>query len=203
MTRKTKTDTRDLASRTQALRMRIRRDEEKLAIAYPDQVADLEADLERERGQLAELDEEIEAAKEEARGTMGDSVEAYFSARDALLKLNGYFYDPGFKHPAFARTALTQTPSPGPPGLGGTGEIRADPQPTHDVRDALLRAADMAPPPERVVSETQRIHEERTRNDRAGRGYLTDAQIADIKARGEAAWHGAGWSRVRREQMPS
>ena len=110
MSRNATTDIHDLASRAQALRMRIAVDERKLAIAYPDQIASLEADLERERDQLAELDEEIEAAKNDARKAMADSVDTYFAGRDVLLQLNGYRNDPGFKHPTFARCALTQVP---------------------------------------------------------------------------------------------
>lgn len=199
MTRNGTTDARDLASRAQALRMRITTDERKLATAYPDQVEGLEADLDRERGQLAELDQEIEAAKDEARKAMADAVDAYFASRDALMKLSGYFHDPGFKHPTFARTALTMAPSLGP---GGGGEIRADSQPTNDVRAALLQATEVAEAPEQQVPEVQRIHEERLRNERAGLGYLTDREIADVATRGEAAKHGAGWSRMRRETMP-
>jgi hypothetical protein len=198
MTRNSTTDPHDLASRAQALRTRIAGDDRKLAIAYPDQVADLEAGLAREREQLAELDEAIEAAKADARGAVAEAVDAYFAARGTLMKLNGYFYDPGFRHRAFVRTALTMS-SQGP---GSNGEIRGDFQATTDVRDALLSVAEMRPAPESTVSETQRIHEERLRNERAGRGYLTDAQIADVEKRGEAAWHGAGWRRMRREAVP-
>lgn len=56
MSPKATTSPHELASRAQALRMRIATDERKLAVAYPEQVADLEADLERERQQLAELE---------------------------------------------------------------------------------------------------------------------------------------------------
>jgi hypothetical protein len=198
MTRNSTTDPHDLASRAQALRTRIAGDERKLAIAYPEQVAELEASIEREREQLAELDDAIEAAKADARATVVEAVEAFFAARAMLMKLNGYFQDPGFKHPAFARTALTMT-SLGP---GANGEIRGDFQATTDVRDALLSVTEMRPAPERSVPEVQRIHEERVRNERAGRGYHTDREVADIEQRGEAAFHGAGWSRVRREAVP-
>lgn len=199
MTRNGTTDTHDLASRAQALRMRIDTDERKLAVAYPDQVEGLEADLEREREQLAELDQAIEAAKDDARKAMAEAVDDYFASRDALMKLSGYFNDPGFKHPTFARCALTQAPSLGP---GGASEIRCDPQATVEVRAALLHATQIAEAPEQQVPEGQRIHNERLRNERAGLGYFTDAQLADIAQRGEAAMHGAGWSRVRRERMP-
>jgi hypothetical protein len=175
--------------------MRIATDERKLAVAYPEQVADLEADLERERAQLAELDDEIHAAMDDAKRTIVESVETFLTARDVLMKLNGYFNDPGFKHPTFARTALTMAPSAGP---GGTRELRADYQPTFDVRAALLAVAEMEPAPEPQLPPQQRVHEERLRNERAGRGYWTDDELADQANRGEAAFHGAGWSRMRR-----
>ena len=189
-----KNDFNDLSTKAHALRQRINVDERALAVAYPDKAEELQSDLDRERAQLAELEPKIEEAKVEATSAMLDAVDAYFAARHALTRLNGYYNDPGFKHLTFARCALTKAPTM---GLGGGGELLCEPQQTFEVREALVQAVEMLPAPAPRVPETQRIHEERVKNERAGRGYLTDVQLADIEERGEAAWHGAGWSRPK------
>ena len=191
-----KNDFNDLSTKAHALRQRIHVDERALAIAYPDKAEELQSDLDRERAQLAELEPKIEEAKVEATKAMLDAVDAYFAARHALTRLNGYYNDPGFKHLVFARCALTKPMSMGP---GGTRELRCDPQQAFEVRDALVQAVEMLPAPEPVVPEHQRIHDERLKNQRADRGYFTDAQLADFAQRGEAAWHGAYWNRPQKQ----
>ena len=189
-----KNDFNDLSTKAHALRQRIHVDERALAIAYPDKAEELQSDLDRERAQLAELEPKIAEAKVEATRAMLDAVDAYFAARHALTRLNGYYNDPGFKHLAFARCALTKAPSMGP---GGTRELHCEPQQAFEVREALVQAVEMLPAPAPQVPEHQRIHDERVKNERAGRGHFSDAQLADIEQRGEAAWHGAGWSRPK------
>jgi len=189
-----KNDFNDLSTKAHALRQRIHGDERALAVAYPDKAEELQSDLDRERAQLAELEPKIEEAKVEATTAMLDAVDAYFAARTALTRLNGYYNDPGFKHLTFSRCALTKAPSMGP---GGTRELLCEPQQAYEVREALVQAVEMLPAPAPRVPETQRFFDERVKNEKAGRGHFSDAQLADIEQRGEAALHGAGWSRPK------
>jgi hypothetical protein len=188
MTMGTKVD--DLATRRHALRVRIHNDERKLAIAYPQDAEKLRDDLERERAMLAELDEQLEDAKEQVREQMRAAVDAFFGARDSLLKLNGYFNDPGFTDTIFVRPYLSRGTAT--MGIAGLNSALLEPQDTYQVRQALLRVTEMEPVPDPVVSESQQVHEERVRNDRAGLGFFTDDEL-QRKAEDPIAFaHGRG-----------
>lgn len=193
-------DTHDLATRRQALRLRIHNDERALAVAYPDNADRLAQNLERERAQLAELDKNLGDAFEEVRGQLVDAVEAYFDARGTLLKLNGYFQDPGFKDSIFTRPYLSRAPSM------GTGDERdtpvGDPLPPEEVRNVLLRVADTRPAPDLTVPEHQRVQDERLRNERAGTGAFTDDELAQKEQDPVRFAHGAGAKLMQRPRMP-
>src|SRR3954452_18459588 len=97
MARKRGPDSNDLANRARALRQRIHSDERKLAMTYPDQVEQLESDLERERAMLDEVEREVEEAKVEILSLLHETHDAVFEARRVWLSLNGYAIDPGIK----------------------------------------------------------------------------------------------------------
>ncbi len=180
----------DLATRRHALRVRIHSDERALAIAYPKDAEKLREDLERERAMLTELDEQLDTGKEEVRQQMRDALEAYFSGRDALLKLNGYFHDPGFRDTIFVRPYLSRPTASA--GIAGVNPALLEPQDTYQVKQALLRVLEMDPVPDPVVSENQQVHDERVRNARAGRGFWTDEEL-QRKAEDPVAFaHGRG-----------
>jgi hypothetical protein len=189
MATKSKDSVHDLAQRRHVLRVRIQGDERKLAIAYPEDAAKLEADLERERAMLAEIDAQVEAAKEQATREYRETIEHLFALRDTLLKLNGWSGDPGFRDTIFTKCHIS---ADGARTFGGIDASRLDPAPTLEVKQALLRVTTMAPPPEPEVSDSPRLHEERVRNERAGLGHWTDAEL---KRKGEdelAFAHGRG-----------
>lgn len=190
------TDVHDLAKRRHVLRLRIYKDERTLATAYPEQAEQLERNLESERAQLAELDDQVESAKEEVCQQLRDAVESLFQARDTLAKLNGYFQDPGFKdgifiRPYLSRGVLSSTP------FGQKLDL-IESQDADSVKQALLRVTEMRPAPEPEVPQGQLIHEEKLRNERAGLGYHTDKDLKRKEENPDVFAHGHGFRRVRR-----
>ena len=193
------TDIHDLAKRAHVLRARIFGDERKLATAYPDQVEKLEGDLERERAQLADLEEHIEAAREELRTEVADSVDRYFAARDLLLKLHGQFRDPGFQDMIFTRSyASRPTGSP----FGGIDLSVLDGEDAVRVKRALLRVTEIEPLAVLEVSDSQRLHEERVRNERAGRGHYTDEELQRLAENPDEFRYGQGFRRMKPMRAP-
>jgi len=205
MATKTKQATRkgmlDLAARAQALRTRIHRNERALAVAYPDQVAGLESDLANERALLDGLTQQVEDAKEQARDELSGAVDTFLRAREALLKLNGWFRDPGFKHPMFTRCYLSMSEQ-SPYSVSGTPRQNLDPVEAYEVEQMLREVGLIELPPEprdSLNSLTQRRHEEKVRNERAGRGYFTDDDLMRRAENPEAFWAGQGARPVRAE----
>jgi len=174
------TETDDILTRYRVLSTRIYRDERALATAYPQDVERLTKDIERQRALLADLEQEVEEAKEEVRGQLRSAVDAYVEARRRLLSLNGHFQDPGFDDPIFTSV------------WHGSG-----PQPVAAVQSLLLEAAEMKPARRPEIPMVQRQHEERVRNERAGRGHYTDADLARRAANPDLFDHGAGFKRLR------
>jgi len=183
------TGVHDLATRRHALRVRIHGDERKLAIAYPKDAEKLREDLERERAMLAEMDEQLAQADEAVCTEYREVVERLFSLRDSLLKLRGHFHDPGFRDTIFVRPYNSRDGAK--TGLG-IDPSRLEPQETVQVKNALLRVADMERIPDPVVPDHQLLHEERVRNERAGRGHWTDAELNKMAESPLAFEHGRG-----------
>jgi hypothetical protein len=167
----------DLANRAHALRTRIWHTERKLAIAYPDQREALEQDIERSRAMLADIEEDVEKAKEQVRTEVISAVDAYFSSRSRLLRLLGYMNDPGFADSIFAHVAM---------GAEATQDALS-------VKAALMSAVEVEEAPAPQISDVDRDHEEKVRNMRAGKGYRSDGDLQRIAEEGEfAVMHGAG-----------
>jgi hypothetical protein len=189
----------DLANRTRALRQRIEKDEHALATAYPDQVERLETDLERERAMFADLDAESEAAVESATDEAEEALERFFSLFSLVSRLHGHGRDAGIKDAFFTRcyTSIGVTQS-------GRGKAFEAVEP-HEVRQVLLNALKSIEAPSRPTRESpprtleelgQRNHEEKLRNQRAGKGYFTDDDLRRKADNPEEFWGGAGAKRI-------
>lgn len=175
----------DIATRYRVLLTRIHRDERALAIAYPQDAKRLSEDLERQRALLADLEREVEEAKEEVRRQLRSAVDTYFEARGRLLSLNGHIQDPGLDDPIFSSVAY------------GSG-----PQPMAAVQSALLQAAEIKPARRPEIPTVQRQHEERVRNERAGLGHYTDTDLARRAANPDLFEYGAGYKRIKPMRVP-
>jgi hypothetical protein len=170
-TTRKKDPTLDLANRAHALRVRIDGDERRLAIAYPDEVEKLEQDLERNRDMLASLSLEVESALEETEQEARLALDDFLHYRSLNLKLKGHFRDPGIKDAVFTRCYLSiGTTTSGKSKVHEAVEVR-------EVKAALLKALKVDPPEKAEPSGTQQRHEEKLKNQRAGKGYLTDDEI--------------------------
>lgn len=177
MPKSTTPSVRDLGNRRRSLAARIHADERALAIAYPNEIEERERNLATWRVQLAELEPQIEEAKETVANDLRDALDRYFEARSLLYLLNGHASDPGFDDGIFASVHLG-------------GSIQS----VEGVKAALLRATEIEPFEYPDVPEHQRMHEERVRNERAGRGHYTDRDVV-LMAQNPAAFHGGQGAR--------
>jgi hypothetical protein len=107
---------------------------------------------------------------------MLSSLETYFAARAHLVRLLGYMGDPGFADPIFANVAL---------GAEGAQDALG-------VKAVLMQGAEIGPAPEPRLSEIQRDHEERIKNERAGKGHYTDKDLVRLAEDPVGFTHGAG-----------
>lgn len=176
-----KNNVADLANRAHALRKRIALDERALAIAYPDKVAELQKDLDGERALLAELEPKIEKAKESARTALLAAIEDLFAARANLLRLNGYFMDPGFTDSIFAKVVLGVEPAQDALGL----------------KAVLMAIAEMPPAQMPELPDVQRLQDERLKNERAELGFYSDDELRRKAENPIGFAHGLGAKEVR------
>lgn len=193
----TSDELRDLANKRQALRIRIHEDEQRLAMAYAGEEERLTQNLEHHRALLSTLDKRLGEAKDEARRQVRESIEAFFGARDVLVKLNGHFQDPGFTDQAFTRPYMSRGPVT--PWDTNGGPVVGDPLTAHELKAVLLRVTDMGEAREPEVPEHQLMHAERVRNERAGLGHYTDAELLRLKENPLVFHHGAGARVVQRQ----
>jgi hypothetical protein len=103
------------------------------------------------------------------------AVATYFEAHAALANLSGYASDPGFADTAFTKVYLGTQPA-----------LEA-----HAVEALLVRGIAIVPAPPPSVSDSQRVHDERLRNDRAGDGYLTNRELERKRENPVTFAHGA------------
>ena len=133
--------------------------ERKAATEYPDVREKLLAEAAQLREEIKTLDAEIKTELREAAKRVKTAALDYATARRDWLRLqvgvNGH-----------------------DPGIGVPEGYRVDS--TGVVREALLAVlnTERAGDPLIQLSDEQRVHEEKVRNERAGKGYRTDAQVA-------------------------
>jgi hypothetical protein len=121
------------------------------------------------------------------------------------LRLRGHL-NPAIKDGIFTRCYLSA-------GIGTSGKAQIhESVPFHEVKAAFLNVLDTerAPSPSEVRDRdqsltglTQRHHVERVKNERAGRGHLTDAELRRENENPQAFWGGGGTRRVAQMPMPA
>jgi hypothetical protein len=148
---------KDLSQEIYIKTMRARVLETKAATEYPDKRVELLAEVDQLRAEAAELRKEAAKEKRAVTKQLKDAALEYAVAREQFLKLHLGFnaHDPGINLYDGNRA--------------GAGQ----------VREALVAVLDVEPEPEpkREVAPHQAVHEEKIRNEKAGKGYRTDAQV--------------------------
>src|SRR2546423_978232 len=132
--------------------------ETKAATEYPDKRVKLLAEAEQLRAEAAELRKEAAKEKRAVTKHLKDAALDYAKAREQFLKLHLGFnaHDPGIN-------------------VYDGNRVGAGP-----VYTSLVAVLDVERPaePKREVAQHQAEHEEKIRNEKAGKGYRTDAQVA-------------------------
>jgi hypothetical protein len=165
---------RDHAHRAQSLRQRIRTDEHRLSICYPEEEQELREEIERSENLLRELEEQIPHLLVENEQELREVVDRYFALRHVRLALLGHFYDPPFVETPFGAMDTLST------------------------KAMLLNVTEMEQARPAETPQVDVDHRERVKNERAGRGYYTDAELSRLRSEDEfQVRHGAGAKLVK------
>ncbi|MBA3735137.1 MAG: hypothetical protein H0W90_08070 [Actinobacteria bacterium] len=139
--------------------MRAQALETKAATEYPDKRRQLLEEVEELRTDAAELQKEAVKEKKAAAKELTEAALAYAKARETWLKLHLGFnaHDPGLS--IFQGNRV------------GAGHVRTALVAVLDIPEPEARKREAAP--------HQLEHEEKTRNEKAGKGYRTNAQVRE------------------------